>query len=159
LRRAYDRYREPDATRHLPKGDGAHVYARVSSEEQSAPGRTSIDEQIRLCEKGLLPTGIAIVGRWRDEGYTGASRLSERPVGRQLFAVVKPGEIIVCYRLDRLSRNVQAGLADINDLRQRGVGLVIVADRRWIPPAGGELDPIDEFNLAQGIVSRNWSAI
>ena len=151
MRRALERYREPDA-RHCPRGDGAHLYCRVSSEEQSAPGRTSIDEQARSCAKALAGTGIPTVAIWRDEGFTGVSRLSERPVGRELFAVVKPGEIVVCHRIDRLWRNATPGLADINELRQRGVGLFIAADHRWIPPAGGELDPIAEFNLQQGIV-------
>jgi DNA invertase Pin-like site-specific DNA recombinase len=152
MRRAWERYREPDAARHLPKGDGAHLYCRVSSEEQAAPGRTSIDEQVRLCERALAGTGIPIVGIWRDEGYTGVSRLSERPVGRELCAEVKPGQIVVLYRLDRFSRKTMLGLADVEELRQRGVGLLIAADHRWVPPAGNELDPIDEFNLQQGIV-------
>jgi DNA invertase Pin-like site-specific DNA recombinase len=151
IRRAYERYREPNAQQCL-KGDGAHIYARVSSEEQSSPGRTSIDEQARLCAKALAGTGIPIVGIWRDEGFTGVSYFSERPVGRELFARVKPREIVVCHRIDRLWRNAMPGLTDINELRQRGVGLLIAADHRWIPPAGVELDPIAEFNLQQGIV-------
>jgi DNA invertase Pin-like site-specific DNA recombinase len=152
MRRAWEHYPEPDAIRHRPQGDGAHLYARVSDDDQAGPGRTSIDEQIRFCEKALVGTDIPIFGRWRDEGHTGVSRLSERPIGRQLFAAVKSGEIVVCYRLDRFSRNTPLGLADVAELRQRGVGLFIAADHRWIPPAGNELDPIDEFNLQQGIV-------
>jgi site-specific DNA recombinase len=151
MRRALERYREPEA-RQSPEGAGAHIYARVSSEEQAAAGRTSIDEQIRYCERALAGTDIPIVDRWRDEGFTGVSRLSERPVGRQLSAAVKPGEIVVIYRLDRFSRDTMLGLADIAELRQRGVGLFIAADHRWIPPAGGELDPLSVFNLHQGIV-------
>jgi DNA invertase Pin-like site-specific DNA recombinase len=151
MRRAYERYREPDA-RQSPKGDGAHIYARVSSEEQAGAGRTSIEEQIRFCQKALAGTGIRIAGIWRDEGFTGVSHLSERPVGCELNAVVKPGEIVICHRIDRLWRNAMPGLADINQLRQRGVGLLIAADHRWIPPSGGELDPIAEFHLQQGIV-------
>jgi hypothetical protein len=69
-----------------------------------------------------------------------------------LFAVVKPGEIVVAYRIDRFSRNVPLGLADINELRQRDVGLFIAADHRWIPPAGNELDPMDVLSLQQGVV-------
>jgi DNA invertase Pin-like site-specific DNA recombinase len=152
MRRAWERYREPDATRHRPSGTGAHSYVRVSSEEQAGAGRTSIDEQIRFSEKAIAGTGIPVVGIWRDEGFSGVSRLSERPVGRELFAVVKPGEIVVVHRLDRFSRDVQLGLADVNELRRRGVGLFVAADHRWIPPAGGVLDPLDEFNLQQGIV-------
>jgi site-specific DNA recombinase len=152
MRRALERYREPDATRHLPKGSGAHIYARVSSEEQAGAGRTSIDEQIRFCEKALAGTGIPIVDIWRDEGFTGVSRLGDRPVGRDLLAVVKPGEIVVAYRIDRFSRNTPLGLADVDELRQRGVGLFIAADHRWIPPTGNELDPMDVLNLQQGVV-------
>jgi putative DNA-invertase from lambdoid prophage Rac len=152
MRRAWERYHEPDAARHRPQGDGAHIYARVSSEEQARPGRTSIDEQIRFGEKGLADTGIPIVGKWQDEGFTGASRLGDRPVGRQLLAVVKPGEIVVAYRIDRFSRDTRLGLADVEELRQRGVGLFFVADHRWIPPAGNELDPMDVLSLQQGVV-------
>ena len=152
MRRAWERYREPDAGRHVPKGDGAHLYARVSDEEQAGPGRTSIDEQIRFEEKALVGTDIPIVGRWRDEGFSGVSHLGDRPVGRELLAEVKAGQIVVIYRLDRLLRNTELGLADINELRQRGVGLLIAANHHWIPPAGSELDPIGEFNLLQGIV-------
>src|SRR5215831_11690539 len=78
MRRAWERYPEPDA-RQCPTGVGAHLYCRVSSEEQSAPGRTSMDEQARSCAKALAGTGIPTVAIWRDEGFTGVSRLSERP--------------------------------------------------------------------------------
>ena len=152
LRRARERYRRPDGPRHRPTGSGAHIYARVSSDEQAGPGKTSIAEQIRLCEKGLAGTGIPIVGTWCDEGFSGVTRLGERPVGRELVAAVKPGEIIAVYRLDRLTRHAVMGLADLNDLPQRGVGLYIVGDHRFIPPAGGDIDPIDQFSLQQGIV-------
>lgn len=130
MRRAYERYREPDGSQHRPKGDGAHLYSRVSSEEQAGPGRTSADEQLRLCEKVLACTGIPIIARWSDLGFSGASRLGERPIGRELVAAIKPGQIVVAYRLDRFSRNALLGLADINELRQRGVGLLIAADHR-----------------------------
>jgi hypothetical protein len=89
IRRAYERYRRPDGPRHRPKGDGAHIYARVSSEEQAGTGKTSLNEQIRHGEKALDGTGIPIVGIWRDEGFSGFSRFSERLVGRELFKAVK----------------------------------------------------------------------
>ena len=78
---------------------------------QAGAGRTSIDEQIRLCEKAFVDTGIPIVASWRDEGFSGDSHFSERPVGREPFAAVKPGEIVVSCRLDRFSRNVMLELA------------------------------------------------
>ena len=154
MRRAYLRCREDDGPQHRPKGEGAHVYARVSSEEQAGPGKTSVGEQLRRCEAALAGTGIPIIATWVDEGFTGVSRLRDRPVGRELVAALKPGQIVVVNRVDRFSRNTLLGLADINELRERDVGLFIAGDQRWIPPAGsGELDPISEFNLQQGIIT------
>ena len=159
MRRAYLRYREADGPQHRPTGNGAHLYARVSSEEQAGPGKTSIAEQLRLGEAALAGTGIPIIATWVDEGFSGVSRLRDRPVGRELVAALKPGQIVVAYRLDRFSRNALLGLADINELRQRGVGLFIAGDHRWIPPADSrELDPISEFNLQQGIITAQLDA-
>ena len=102
----------------------------------------------------LAGTGIPIIATWVDEGFSGVSRLRDRPVGRELVAALKPGQIVVAFRLDRFSRNTRLGLADISELQELGVGLFIAGDQRWIPPAGsGELDPISEFNLQQGIVT------
>ncbi|MGA8756868.1 MAG: recombinase family protein, partial [Stellaceae bacterium] len=151
---AYERCREADGPQRRPKGEGAHIYARVSSEEQAGPGKTSIGEQLRLCERALAGTGIPILATWVDEGFSGVSRLRDRPVGRELVAALKPGQIVVAFRLDRFSRHTRLGLADISELQELGVGLFIAGDQRWIPPAGsGELDPISEFNLQQGIVT------
>src|SRR5262249_31525000 len=121
----------------------------TSRPDPGEPRSMSRSASARRC----LPagTGIRIVGRWRDEGYTGVSRLSERPVGRELLEVVKAGEIVVVYRIDRFSRNTPLGLADVDELRQRGVGLLLAADNRWYP-AGAELDPMDVLSLQQGFV-------
>ena len=110
MRRAYERCREADGPQHRPKGNGAHIYARVTSEEQAGPGKTSIAEQLRLCEAALAGTGIPIVATWVDEGFSGVSRLRDRPVGRELVAALKPGQIVVAFRLDRFSRNARLGL-------------------------------------------------
>jgi hypothetical protein len=64
MRRAYERHlRAEPADAHRVHSSGAHLYGRVSTEEQAGPGKTSIDEQIRLCESSLTDTGIPIVGR------------------------------------------------------------------------------------------------
>jgi DNA invertase Pin-like site-specific DNA recombinase len=119
----------------------------------AGPGKTSIAEQLRLGKAALAGTGIPIIATWVDEGFSGVSRLRDRPVGRELVAALEPGQIVVAYRLDRFSRNTRLGLDDINELRQREVGLFIANEHRWIPPAGGEFDPISHFNLSQGIIA------
>jgi DNA invertase Pin-like site-specific DNA recombinase len=152
MRLLYERYRDAPSA-HRPAGTGAHLYARVSKEEQARPEKFSIGEQIRLGRRILAGAGIAIIREWRDEGYTGKSRLCERPVGSQMFQSARPGEIVVVHRLDRLSRNTALGLADCDALRRRGVGLLVAADGQWYPPYGVvELDPMAELRLQQGIM-------
>jgi hypothetical protein len=102
MRRAYLRDREADGPQHVQKAMATiYIYACVSSDEQASIGKTSIDEQLRLCEKALASTGIPIIATWVDEGFSGVSRLRDRPVGRELVAALKPGQIVVAYRLDR----------------------------------------------------------
>jgi len=85
--------------------------------------------------------------------------LRERPVGRELFEVIKADEIVVAYRIDRFSRNTPLGLADIDELRQRGVGLLIAADHRGSPPAGDELDPMDVLRTWPEIIESTFDRV
>jgi DNA invertase Pin-like site-specific DNA recombinase len=68
-----------------------------------------------------------------------------------MLATVQAGEIVVVYRADRFSRDAALGLADINELRARGVGLFIAATREWTPPVD-ELDPMRQMQLQQGLM-------
>jgi Resolvase, N terminal domain len=159
MRRAYLRCREADGPQHRPKGDGAHLYARVSDEEQAGPGKTSIGEQLRQSEKALAGTAIPIIARWSDLGFSGASRLCDRPIGRELVAALKPGQIVVVYRLDRFSRNTLLGLDDINELRQRGWDCSSPASSAGSRPPAANSIRFPSSTSSKGSSPHSWNAI
>ena len=84
------------------------IYARKS--KYTGKGE-SIENQIDTC-KHYLKTYFDInitdddIIVYNDEGYTGAN--TERPHFKEMMKAIKNNEIdtIICYRLDRISRNV-----------------------------------------------------
>lgn len=67
----------------------------------------SIDNQIKMCEnniKNKYPNKKIEFYIYEDEGYSGAT--INRPQFKQLMDNIKNYDILVCYRLDRISRNV-----------------------------------------------------
>ena len=67
---------------------------------------TSVDRQVADCLKWCELHGHRVVGIYRDEGISGLSG-ARRPEFERLLADARNGvgRLIVCWRLDRLSRN------------------------------------------------------
>lgn len=76
------------------------IYARQSIDK---PDSLSIEGQIDLCRRECTFDDVEI---FRDAGYSGKN--THRPDFERLMAAVEAGEIgqLVCYRLDRISRNI-----------------------------------------------------
>lgn len=67
----------------------------------------SIVNQIKMCEdkiKNKYPDEKIEFFKFEDEGYSGAT--ANRPNFQRLMCDIKNYDILVCYRLDRISRNV-----------------------------------------------------
>lgn len=67
----------------------------------------SIVNQIKMCEdkiKSKYPDEKIEFFKFEDEGYSGAT--TNRPNFQRLMRDIKNYDILVCYRLDRISRNV-----------------------------------------------------
>ncbi len=88
-------------------------YARVSTDEQTTEGQV----------EALLADGCAEVFT---EYASGAD--PERPVLARTVANLKPGEVLVVVRIDRLARSVTHLLHVIDDLQRRGVGFKSLSD-------------------------------
>jgi site-specific DNA recombinase len=89
----------------------ALIYARLSEDRESdaepAGGvATSVDRQVADCLKWSELHGHRVAGIYRDEGISGFSG-ARRPEFERLLADARNGvgQLIVCWRLDRLSRN------------------------------------------------------
>ena len=66
------------------------------------------------------------MGAQQDAGVSGSIPLSERPAGGQMLADAKPGDCIVAVKLDRLFRSAIDALRTAEELRGRGIDLILV---------------------------------
>jgi len=100
-------------------------YARVSTDEQNL--NLQIDA-LRLvgCDQILC-----------DRGFSGA--LKSRPALDDALALLKPGDTLVTWKLDRLGRSLAHLISLVTDLERRGVAFKSVSDAIDTSTAGGRL--------------------
>nr|WP_241244571.1 recombinase family protein [Microbacterium oxydans] len=98
-------------------------YARVSTSDQNA--QLQIDE---LREAGC--------GRILVETAPGAG---ERPELAHLMDLLRPGDTVVVWRLDRLGRSLKDLIERVDDLHRRGVALRSLRETIDTSSAGGRL--------------------
>lgn len=84
----------------------AGIYARVSTAQQAAEGKTSIDDQLRRCRAVAEREGWDITGEYVDPGISG-EELDARPQLQQLLADCEAGrlDVVVAIDTDRLARD------------------------------------------------------
>ena len=104
-------------------------YVRVSTTEQAADNRSSLQEQERKIKgvaliRGADPYDTVI---FRDPGVSGSLPLSLRPAGAEMLGAMQAGDIIISSKLDRLFRSASDALVTVEDLQKKQVG-VIFAD-------------------------------
>ena len=87
----------------------ARLYARVSTEEQALTG-FSLSAQRERLDAFCLSQGWAVAGHYVDEGAS--AKDLNRPQFQRLLADAQPGEVVLVYKLDRLTRSVR----DLDDL-------------------------------------------
>ncbi len=92
-----------------------HLYCRVSTLEQNAPGKTSIEEQEKLCRAAALLQGHKTPQIWYDIGISGSMPLIKRPAGNRMLEALAPGDLIVTATFKRLFSSA----ADALDITQR----------------------------------------
>jgi site-specific DNA recombinase len=104
----------------------ASVYCRVSTDNQEREG-TSLQTQLENCLTFCQSKGYDVVYRF-SEAYSGLSL--ERPELDKLRELVrnKVIDVIVCYSLDRLSRDPGHGVIITQELEKHGVKLETVTE-------------------------------
>ena len=102
-------------------------YARVSTAEQAADDKTSLQEQHRVIRGMAMARGITQFDLqiYTDTGVSGAMALSQRPEGRKLFDDAKRGDIIVAAKLDRLFRDSLDAQFCYKSFVDRGIDLIL----------------------------------
>ncbi|AZN73978.1 recombinase family protein [Georhizobium profundi] len=103
----------------------AAIYARYSSDMQS---RTSVEDQVRLCQKRIDLEGWQLTEVYADHGISGATL--SRPGYRKLTEDARNGafDILLAESIDRLSRDQEHIAALYKLLTYRSIPLVTVAE-------------------------------
>lgn len=87
----------------------ARLYERVSTDEQATTG-FSLGAQHERLAAFCVSQGWAIAGRYTDEGAS--AKDLKRPAFQRMMSEVQPNDVILVYKLDRLTRSVR----DLDDL-------------------------------------------
>ncbi len=111
------------------------IYARVSTDAQAEQGY-SLGAQITDCTAKAKELGGTIIKEYVDDGYSGA--YLERPALELLREALraKMFQAVVCYDVDRLSRNLSHQLLVTEEIEKSGASLVFVKSDYQSTPEG-----------------------
>jgi site-specific DNA recombinase len=104
----------------------AAIYTRKS--KYTGKGE-SIDNQIKVCKEHLARNAINNFLIYEDEGFSGKN--IERPKFQAMLrdAKDKKFDILICYRLDRVSRNIADFAALIQELEKYNISFISVSEQ------------------------------
>ena len=100
-------------------------YCRVSTAAQASEGE-SLDVQRRVLEGWSHMQGLRLDAVFVERGVSGSMPLVQRPEGARLWAGLRRGDTVVAAKLDRLFRSALDALRAVEDLKGRGVSLVLL---------------------------------
>jgi DNA invertase Pin-like site-specific DNA recombinase len=110
----------------IPAGQGrVWGYCRVSTIAQADDGE-SLDVQRRQISGYATMQGLTVTRTFTERGVSGAKPLADRPQGSALLAELRPGDIVITAKLDRMFRSALDALAVLSDLQRRGVSLHMI---------------------------------
>ena len=120
--------RERAARRRAPSpalAGRCYGYARVSTIHQADEGQ-SLDVQQRVIAGYAQMHGLAIVKVFVERGVSGSRPLGDRPQGAALLAALKPGDIVITPKLDRMFRSALDALDVLGKLQKASVSLHMI---------------------------------
>src|SRR5215207_9397174 len=100
-------------------------YLRVSTAEQASHGESLVTQKQQVTGYAMMK-GWTVDGFFIEAGVSGSVPLAERPEGQRLLAVVKPGDVIVTPKLDRMFRSASDALGTLEELKDQGIGLHMI---------------------------------
>jgi DNA invertase Pin-like site-specific DNA recombinase len=100
-------------------------YIRVSTTEQAADDRSSLDTQRRKIVAAAELAGVTLDEFIEEPGVSGSKPLADRPEGGPLLARLAKGDVLIVAKLDRAFRNAADALATAERLKARKVDLIV----------------------------------
>ena len=105
----------------------AIIYVRVSTVEQAEQG-LSLDAQVAQCRKYAEMRNLEVSSVISEPGISGAVPLEKRPNRNKLKQTIakKQAQAIIVVKLDRLFRDAEDALRNINEFERRRIALHII---------------------------------
>jgi putative DNA-invertase from lambdoid prophage Rac len=100
-------------------------YARVSTVQQAEDGE-SLDVQQRQIVGYSLIHSLEIANLYVERGVSGSKPLADRPQGAALLAVLRPGDMVITPKLDRMFRSALDALEVLHRFQKVGIGLHMI---------------------------------
>jgi len=100
-------------------------YTRVSTSRQAEEGE-SLEVQQRTIAGYALMLGLTVDRMYVERGVSGSVPLSERAEGTALLAILKPGDVLIAPKLDRMFRSALDALDVLAKLKARSVNLHMI---------------------------------
>lgn len=102
-------------------------YVRVSSTDQAKDDRSSLQIQTDVIEgiarvRGASKFDVQI---FTDAGVSGATKLSFRPAGADLLKAMKPGDVVIASKLDRMFRSAGDAVTMFEEFKAASVDLIL----------------------------------
>lgn len=118
-------------------------YCRVSTEFQH------VDNQV----SEIVGYDVELQNIYKDI-YSGSKKFEERPELKKLMSVLREGDTLVVYSIDRLSRRIKDVIKIVEYLEQVGVKLVLTTTELDLTTPAGKLilhqfSALAEFELGQ----------
>ena len=114
-------------------------YVRYSTTGQG-DGTTIEDQKNRIRGAAMMRGAGSDIVIYEDKAVSGSIPLGDRPAGARLLSEIEAGDMMIAAKCDRLFRSASDALATVEQLKARGIG-VILAD---IGP-----DPVTENGTAK----------
>ncbi len=98
------------------------IYTRVSTQDQAESG-LGLEAQETECRKYADRFEWEVANLYTDSGISGAADLDKRPELLNALAELKRGDVLLVYKLDRLSRDVGLNAIIERELSRKGASL------------------------------------
>lgn len=104
----------------------AAIYSRKSKFSEKGD---SIENQLTLCEEYGRSIGVTDFIKYEDEGFSGGN--TDRPQFKAMMkdAKAKKFDVLICYRLDRISRNVSDFTYTIDEFKKYNIGFISIREQ------------------------------
>ncbi|MEJ1092180.1 recombinase family protein [Microbacterium istanbulense] len=103
----------------------AAILTRVSTEDQAAEGKTSLEDQVRTCTEFIDSRGWDFTGEVYEDVMSGTTPIKQRPALLRALRDAEAGsyDVLVVLNLSRLSRKLAISASVADALADSGVGV------------------------------------